>query len=452
MGLPARPSTSSLASEGCSARSVLPAPRASEERETRRLVLGADVRDSSPASWHAAAMSQLFGKLRHEEGEMADTFAVPAARHAELGTILAAELEADPGLLEQLRTPEVRSALMCAACSDPVQFVFTADPARRVRHFRHRADAACLWGPESARHLALKEAFVACFEEMGEAWDDGWSFEVAAELPGEAGLWQADVACTIRAPDGTVTRRLMVEVQQSPQTVDDTLRRTALRHADGWDVLWVHFDLGSSVPPRWLAAAAPTLLLDATDAGNLRIVAGHLEHHVWHLSDVASEPAPRPGEDDPVVIDNYHADPTFLSIWMWPWLRGDGLLTEPPDGRNGYAWVPPPVDAPVEPDLNVLVDTYRVYAWRQEEAEARAVAEGAARRQQVERQAHSLRGAMGAVLRAVGTRPFPARYAGSCLTCERRFTPGEDIVLLPRDRRPQPVICFECVLALVGGL
>ena len=210
------------------------------------------------------------------------------------------------------------------------------------------------------------------------------------------------------------------------------------------DVLWVHFDPAKRAPPRWLAEAAPTLLLDVTDAGALRVVAGHLEQVIFHLSDIPSEPAPGPGEADPVVVDSFDADPEWLPVWIWPWMRGTGLLTDPPEGRHGYAWVNPPEDSPVDPDLRVLVDTYRAYAWQQEEEQTRHAADETARRSQLERQSQRSLHALRTVLDAVGSRAFPAKYPGLCLTCQTPFTAGERVVLLRKGDGPSLLVCSVC--------
>lgn len=380
---------------------------------------------------------------------------VPVARHDELGVIVAADLQTDDELREQLSSREVRSGLRCASCNSPVQFV---DATMRARHFRHVADAACVWGPESSWHLAIKDAFVRAFESWREHLEDGWDLDVSAELPRHGQrLWQADVACIATHSSGA-RRKMMVEVQQSPQSVDVTTRRTAVRQGDGWDVLWVHYNPEDPLAPRWLREGAPSLGLDVTPRGHVRVASGFLEREFWRQSEVPTMEPPLPGEDDDVVIDVWDTDPRPLATFLRRWLTSSGLLTDPIEGRQGLVWVKPPEHAPLDPDINVLVDTYEVYTWLQnqavEERQAAArrhLAEVTAARRDAEQRASRTVDAVHPLLHLLQVRyPKTIKYPGTCFCCGSRINAGEVAAMMKNALTSLTwrLICNECSRAL----
>jgi hypothetical protein len=373
---------------------------------------------------------------------------VPVASHDDLGVIVAADLADDDALLEQLRSRDVRAGLRCASCEGPVQFV---DATRRIRHFRHTRDAACLWGPESHWHLAMKDAFVRAFSfwrDSGTA--DGWTIEITPEFPAESRRWQADVACVATRPDG-VTRRLMVEIQQSPQSAKETSRRTAVRHADGWDVLWAHYNPEERVAPWWLREAAPAVGLAVNERGVIKVASGYLEHIVATQQDV--QPWARslgPGVEDPVVIDEWDTGGEFLPMFVNRWLAGDGLLTDSIEGRTGLAWVLPPAEAGLDPAQRVLVDTFEAYAWQQKTAEAavaRERAEAAQRHLAAEEQRERMVALLRPLYRLLGiVPPRAAKYAAGCFTCGTRIEVGVAAAMMKNalTRDQWRLICSPC--------
>lgn len=380
---------------------------------------------------------------------------VPVARHDDLGILVAANLETDEELRKQLSHKDVKAGLRCGSCGQPVQFV---NATLRTRHFRHIADAACVWGPESSWHVAIKDAFAQAFEYWRDRLGEGWELEVREELPREGHrLWQADVACVARGPNGT-TRRVMVEVQQSPQRVDATAQRTALRQADGWDVLWVHYNPDDPVAPRWLRDGGPSVGLDVAPAGHLRVASGYLEHQIFRQSDVPTLEPPVPGEDDDIVIDDWDTDPQPLTFFVQRWLASSGLLTDPVEGRRGLAWVKPWEHAPLDPDVNVLVDTYEVYTWLQDQAEGerraaarRHLAEVTAAKRDAERRAARSLQVITPLLDLLQVRqPQPVRYPGTCFCCGASIRTGDVAAMMKNELTSMTwrLLCGECSTSL----
>ena len=389
---------------------------------------------------------------------MTSELRVPVARHDELGTIHAADLAKDDDLRSRVSDPAVRSGLACASCGSPVQFV---NATLRTRHFRHVADAACVWGPESHWHLAIKDAFVSAFEFWVKQLAGRWQLDVYVELPRpDERAWQADVACIVTFPNGT-TRKMMVEVQQSAQTVDETARRTGIRQADEWDVLWVHYNPNEPTAPRWLREAAPSIGLDVTPAGVVRVASGYLERRVYRQSDIPTMEPPLPGEDDEIVIDDWDIDPQPLTMFVRRWLESGGLLTDPIDGRQGLAWVLPPAHAPLPDDIPILVDTYEVYTWRQDhlvqerdDAARRHLAELTAARREAEQRASSAAEAIRPLLDLLQVRRLrPAKYPDTCFCCGTHIRAGQQAAMMKNELTPQRwrLICRSCSTALGWG-
>ena len=135
-----------------------------------------------------------------------------------------------------------------------------------------------------------------------------------------------------------------------------------------------------------------------------------------------------------MVIDEWSTDGEFLPMFVSRWLAGDGLLVESIEGRRGLAWVHPPAEAGIDTEQQVLVDTFEVYAWQQERAEAEAVrqqSEAAERYLAAERrhqQMAELVRPLYQLLRIV--QPRPAKYSASCFTCGTRIETGEDAAMM----------------------
>lgn len=390
---------------------------------------------------------------------MSSELRVPVARHDELGTIVAADLAKDDDLRSRVADPDVRSGLSCASCGSPVLFV---NATLRTRHFRHVADAACVWGPESYWHLAIKDAFVRAFEYWGEQVEDDWHLDIHVELPRpDDRTWQADVACIGTHPSGS-TRKMMVEIQQSAQTIDETVRRTRIRQADGWDVLWAHYNPSEPTAPRWLREAAPSVGLDVTPAGSVRVASGYLERVVYRQSEVPDMEPPLPGDDDAIIIDDWDTDPKPLVMFVRQWLESSGLLTDPVDGRRGLAWVTPPKHAPLPDDTPILVDSYEAYTWRQdqlaeerEEATRRHFAELTEARREVEQRLSLAGEAIRPLLDLLQVRRLrPAKYPDTCFGCGLHIGTGQQAAMMKNALTPQKwrLICRSCSTALGWGL
>ena len=163
---------------------------------------------------------------------------------------------------------------------------------------------------------------------------------------------------------------------------------------------------------------------------------------------VPSDPDVAPGEVDDIVVDSWEQPTQPLWLFLPPWIKGQGLLTEPPEGRHGYAWVEPPDEANIDSDTRLLADTFAAYAWQQQERNARAEAEEAARRQQSERKLEGASRAIGAMLRHLPK--FNAPYGTACLACNAVISPGQRVAAIPKQNGRWPYICAGCVKEHLG--
>jgi competence protein CoiA len=107
--------------------------------------------------------------------------------------------------------------------------------------FAHRAVGACSSGLETEAHRFLKQMVVEVARERG--------WQAQTEVSGEApcgGSWRADVLASRGAA------RVAVEIQWSPQTSDDTMRRQERYAASGIRCLWLFrqgsFPISDSLP------------------------------------------------------------------------------------------------------------------------------------------------------------------------------------------------------------
>lgn len=92
-----------------------------------------------------------------------------------------------------------------------------------TRHFFHARRGDCDWKPETAEHLALKARVIELFGRRG--------WVARPEVSGDG--WRADVL----ASDGD--RRVVVEVQLSPQDAETTRERTARYAQAGLPSIWL---------------------------------------------------------------------------------------------------------------------------------------------------------------------------------------------------------------------
>lgn len=108
-----------------------------------------------------------------------------------------------------------------------------------TRYFAHKARGECSTAPETAEHLKAKS--IIC-RALGIA---GWSSIPEHRLDDPEGLCIADVFGR-RSPASTTG--IAFEVQWSPQTLDETRRRTERYHRHGLRTLWLmrQFDIPMS--------------------------------------------------------------------------------------------------------------------------------------------------------------------------------------------------------------
>lgn len=138
--------------------------------------------------------------------------------------------------------------------------------------FAHQRKGECTTAPESAEHLLCKELIARAAKAAG--------WEVVTEQKGvspDGQEWVADVYCT----NGTV--KLALEVQMSPQTAEETLRRQQRYKASGVRAAWFFGPRGLVGSSRF-GQETPAFFLDEFHPGHVPQVKGF---HVG-LSDFAT--------------------------------------------------------------------------------------------------------------------------------------------------------------------
>ncbi|MCK3776682.1 hypothetical protein MZK49_08045 [Ensifer sesbaniae] len=122
------------------------------------------------------------------------------------------------------RNRESRTLRM-PCCSAPVTL---RRSSRGTQHFAHKAAGDCTTAPETEAHLRLKQIAVEVARKHG--WD------VKSEVTGTAPsgeVWIADVLAQKN------TAKVAIEIQWSPQTNEETMRRQERYRQSGIRCLWL---------------------------------------------------------------------------------------------------------------------------------------------------------------------------------------------------------------------
>lgn len=124
-----------------------------------------------------------------------------------------------------------------------------------TRFFAHARKGECVTAPESAEHIYCKNLIAQAAQAAG------WS--VTTERPGatpEGEAWIADVFCE------KGKAKLAFEVQMSPQTHEETLRRQARYRASGVRGAWFYGPRGCKGPTA-TDIATPAFSMSSVDVG-----------------------------------------------------------------------------------------------------------------------------------------------------------------------------------------